>query len=65
MCVRPLSNGQPGAVPEPVELELPRLDGVAQPADQQDVRSCADLLGPDIEIACAYVLGSSATAATM
>jgi hypothetical protein len=36
------------AVGQPVELELPRLDGVTQAADQQQVRSLADLLGPDV-----------------
>ena len=41
---------QPVAVGQPVELELPRLDGVAEAADQQDVRSLAHLLGPDVQV---------------
>ena len=45
-----------------VELELPRLDGVPQAADQQDIRSFADLLGPDVEIARAYALAHSSPA---
>jgi hypothetical protein len=47
---------QPVAVGEAIELELPRLDGVSESADKQDVRSSADLLGPDVEVAGAYVL---------
>jgi hypothetical protein len=38
-------RGQPVAVGEAVELELPRLHGVAELADQQDVRPLAGLLG--------------------
>ena len=45
-----------------VELELPRLDDVAGPTDQQDVRIFADLLGPDAEIARAYALAHSSPA---
>jgi hypothetical protein len=41
---------------EPVQLQLPRLDGVPQATDQQDVRTLADLLGPDVELADADVL---------
>lgn len=51
-----VEGGQAVAVGEPVELELPRLDGVAGAADQQDVRSFADLFSPDVEVAGAYVL---------
>jgi hypothetical protein len=51
-----VEGGQAVAVGECVELELPRLDGVAAAADQQDVRSFADLLGPDVELARGYVL---------
>jgi hypothetical protein len=38
------------AVGEPVELELPRLDGVAEAPDQQHVRPRADLLDVDVEV---------------
>jgi hypothetical protein len=41
---------------KPVELELPRLDGVAEATDQEHVRPVADLLGPDVEFADADVL---------
>jgi hypothetical protein len=51
-----VEGGQSVAVPESVELELPRLDRVPQAADQQDVRPVADLLGPYIELPDAYVL---------
>jgi hypothetical protein len=51
-----VERGQAVPVGEPVELELPRLDGVAQASDQQNVRSFADLLGPDVEVAGAYML---------
>jgi hypothetical protein len=53
------SSGRAVAVGEPVELELPRLDGVARSADEQDVGSLADLLGPDVEVTDAYVLTHS------
>jgi hypothetical protein len=51
-----VERGQAVAVGEPIELELPRLDGVPRAADQQHVRSFADLLGPDVELAGAYML---------
>ena len=54
-----VERGQAVAVGEPVELELPRLDGVAQAADEQNVRSFADLLGPDVEVTGAYMLPHS------
>jgi hypothetical protein len=44
-----VEGGQAVAVGQPIELELPRLDGVARPPDEQDVWSLADLLGPDVE----------------
>ena len=37
-------------VGEPVELELPRLDRVAEASDQERVRPCAHLLDVDVEI---------------
>jgi hypothetical protein len=51
-----VEGGQAVAVGEPVELELPGLDGAAQASDQQHVRSLADLLGPDVEVTGAHVL---------
>src|SRR5215217_3434696 len=51
-----VERGHSVAVGEPIELALPRLDGVTQATDQQDVRSFADLLGPDVEVAGAYVI---------
>ncbi len=55
-CPPVVEGSQAVAVGEPVELELPRLDGVARSADEQDVGTLADLLGPDVEITGAYVL---------
>jgi hypothetical protein len=46
-----VERSDPIAVGESVELELPRLDGVTQATDQKDVRSLANLLGPDVELA--------------
>jgi hypothetical protein len=46
-----VEGGQAVAVGQPIQLELPGLDGVARAADEQDVRSLADLLGPDLEVA--------------
>jgi hypothetical protein len=51
-----VEGGQTVVVPEPVELELPRLDRVPEAADQEHVRSVADPLGPDVDAARAYVL---------
>jgi hypothetical protein len=54
MAVRPARgcrSGEAVAVAQPVELELPGLNGVARAADEQDVGSLADLLGPDVEVA--------------
>jgi hypothetical protein len=51
-----VEGDQPVVVCEPVQLQLPRLDGVPQATDQQDVRTLADLLGPDVELADADVL---------
>jgi hypothetical protein len=45
-----VEGGQAVAVGQPVQLELPRLHGVAQAPNQQHVRSLADLLGPDVEV---------------
>jgi len=54
IAVRPappiVERGQAVAVREPVELELPRLDGVPEATDEQDVRSFPNLLGPDLEV---------------
>jgi hypothetical protein len=50
-----VEGGQAVAVGESVELELPRLDGVSKPADQEHFRSLADLLGPDLELAGQHV----------
>ena len=55
-CAPVVERGQAVAVHEAVELELPRLDGVAETADEQDVRPLPDLLGPDVEITGADVL---------
>jgi hypothetical protein len=44
-----VERGHPVPVGEPAELELPRLDGVAEAADEQDVRSKPDLLDVDLE----------------
>jgi hypothetical protein len=46
-----VEGGEAVAVGQPIQLELPGLDGVAQAADKQDVGSLADLLGPDVEVA--------------
>jgi hypothetical protein len=51
-----VEGGQAVAVGQPVELELPGLDGVAQATDEQGVGSLADLLGPDVEATGAHVL---------
>ena len=51
-----VEGGHAVAVREPVELELPRLDRVAEPADQEDIRSLADLLDVDVELPRPYVL---------
>jgi hypothetical protein len=51
-----VEGDQTVAVQEPVELELPRFDGVAQAADEQDVRSSTDLFRPDVEVTDANVL---------
>jgi hypothetical protein len=50
-----VEGGHAVAVGQPVELELPRFDGVAASADQQDVGSLAHLVGPDVEAARADV----------
>jgi hypothetical protein len=55
-----VEGGHAVAVPQSVQLELPRLHGVAEAADQQDVGSLTDLLGPNVEVACAYVLSHPA-----
>ena len=44
-----VERGQPVPVREPVELELPRLDGVAEAADEQHVRPQPDLVDVDLE----------------
>lgn len=41
---------------EPVQLELPRFDGIPEPADQQHIRALADLLRPDSQVPALYVL---------
>ena len=43
-----VEGGQAVAVGEPVELGLPRLGGVAEAGDQQDVGSVAPALGPEL-----------------
>ena len=45
-----VERGHPVAVREPVELVLPLLDGVAQPADQQHVGPMAHLVDVDLEL---------------
>ena len=42
-----IESGQ--AVAEPIQLELPRLYGVAESAYRQNVGPLADLFGPDVE----------------
>jgi hypothetical protein len=55
-CPTIVEGGHAVAVGEAIQLELPRLDGVAEAPDQQDVRSFADLLGPDVEVTGADVV---------
>jgi hypothetical protein len=53
---RIIERGQAIPIGQPVELELPGLDGIAQAPDQQNVWSVTNLLGPDVEVTDAYVL---------
>jgi hypothetical protein len=46
-----VERGQAVAVGERVELKLPRLDGVAEAADEQHVGSVPDLLDVDVQTA--------------
>jgi hypothetical protein len=39
------------AVGQAVELELPGLGGIAEPGDEQDVRSVAAALDPELSVA--------------
>jgi hypothetical protein len=55
-CSAVVEGGDAVPVQETVELELPRLDGVPQTADEEHVGPFADLLGPDVEFAGADVL---------
>jgi hypothetical protein len=45
-----VEGSQPVAVGEPVELELPRLDGVAEAADEKHVGSLARLLDVNVHV---------------
>ena len=50
-----VEGGHPVAVGEPVQLELPGLDGVAEAADEQHVGPLADLLRPDVQPVSGHV----------
>jgi hypothetical protein len=45
-----VEGGDAVAVREPVELGLPRLGGIAQPGDEQDVGSLPSALGPELDV---------------
>ena len=51
-----VEGGQPVPVGQPVELRLPRLGGVAQPAQEEHVRPLSDLLDVDLDVAGAHFL---------
>jgi hypothetical protein len=50
-----VERGDAIAVGEPVELERPRLGGVGEPGDQDDVGSRAALVDPQLDVADADV----------
>jgi hypothetical protein len=50
-----VEGSKPIAVGQPVQLELPGLDRIAQASDQQHIRSLTHLLGPDSQIPDLYV----------
>ena len=51
-----VGGDQPVAVRKAVELRLPRLGGVAEPAEEDHVRSLSDLLDVDLDVAGAHLL---------
>jgi hypothetical protein len=51
-----VEGGEAIAIGEPVELRLPRFGGVAQPGDEQDVRSGSVALDPKLGVADLYLL---------
>ena len=51
-----IASGQLLGPDQPVELRLPRFGGVAQPGDEQDVRSVSVALDPELGVAGLHLL---------